>query len=224
MKMKQLALALFLLPLALTLAPFPVAAQAVNAPIKPAQLTEKETADVSRIETYLNDLRSVEANFLQVSDNGSLRHGHIAIQRPGKMRVTYDPPDKDFIVADGTFVHMWDDELGQQTSVPVGDGIAEFILSDPIKLSGDVVITRYVRYPAKIELSLVSKKEPGEGELTLVFEDRPLQLRQWKVLDPQGRTTGVSLEQPREGVTFADGTFSFVSPKLGLSPNARQRK
>lgn len=111
----------------------------------PAKLSAREQADIARIETYLNEMKSVSAGFLQIADNGSLRHGQIAIQRPGKMRVTYDAPDKDFIVADGTFLHMWDDEMQQQTSIPVGSGIAEFILRDKISLSGDVVVTRFMR-------------------------------------------------------------------------------
>lgn len=182
---------------------------------KPAKLSEVEKADIARIEKYLNELKSVSARFLQINDMGNMRNGMIDIQRPGKMRVTYDAPDKDMIVADGNFVHMWDDEMGQQTSVPVGSSIAEFVLRENIKLSGDVVVTRFARYPAKLEVSLVSVKEPDQGELTLVFEDKPLKLRQWKVLDPQGRTTGVSLENAREGVSFDDGTFNFVSPKFG---------
>ncbi|MDD3181816.1 MAG: outer membrane lipoprotein carrier protein LolA [Alphaproteobacteria bacterium] len=188
-----------------------------KAALKPAKLSAAERADVVRIESYLNDLKSVGANFLQVNESGALRHGAISIQRPGKMRVVYDPPDKDFIVADGSFVNIWDDEMKQQTSVPVGSSIAEFILRENIKLSGDIVITRYARYPAKIELSLVSAKEPGDGELTLIFEDRPLKLRQWRVLDPQGRTTGVNLENAHEGVTFPENTFVFISPNLGKS-------
>lgn len=198
----------------------PAFAKSEKPAVTPAKLTTAEQADVARIETYLNELKSVGANFLQVNESGSLRHGAISIQRPGKMRVVYDLPDKDFIVADGNFVHMWDEEMRQQTSVPVGSSIAEFILRENIKLSGEVIITRYARYPAKIELSLVSAKEPGEGELTLVFEDKPLKLRQWKVLDPQGRTTGVNLENAREGISFPENTFVFVSPNLGRSGNA----
>ena len=185
------------------------------AKIEHAKLSVKDREDVARIEKYLNELKSVSANFLQISDGGEFRHGDIAIQRPGKMRVTYDPPQRDFIVADGTFVHIWDDDLKQQSNMPMGNSIAEFILRDPIKLSGDVTVTRFARYPAKMELSLVSTKDPHDGELTLIFEDKPLQLRQWRVVDAQGRTTGVNLENAREGVSFPAGTFSFAPPNLG---------
>jgi outer membrane lipoprotein-sorting protein len=195
-------------------APFPASA-APQPTAAPAKLTERDKADIARIQTYLNDLKSVSADFLQINDGGEMRHGKIAIQRPGKMRVTYDPPSKDLIVADGDFVHIWDSELNQQSNIPVGSSIAELILRDPIVLSGDVTITRFARYPAKMELSVVSTKDPGDGELTLIFEDKPLQLRQWRVLDAQGRTTGVSLENEKEDVSFSPDIFSFTPPNLG---------
>lgn len=198
------------------------AAPAVETP-KPAKLSAREEKDVKRIETYLNDLKSVSAKFLQVSDSGAIRTGAIAIRRPGRMRVTYDEPDKDFIVADGSFVNIWDDEMQQTTTVPMGDGIADFILREKIALSGDVMVTRFAYYPAKIEVSLVSIKNPNEGELTLIFEDKPLRLRQWRVLDTQGRTTGVNLENAREGVEFPDGTFSYIPPNIGKTGRSTRK-
>lgn len=197
----------------------PTPAPTIDVPIA-AKLSIKEKADVERIEVYLNDLKSVGAHFLQVSDSGNLRHGAISIQRPGKMRVVYDDPDKDFIVADGSRLNIWDDEMGQQTSLGLDEGLASFILRDNIKLSGDVIVTRFVRYPAKIEVSLVSVKDPHEGELTLIFEDTPLKLRQWRILDAQGHTTGVNLENAREGIEFPENTFVFVSPKLGKNKDS----
>jgi len=190
--------------------------------VTPAKLTAAEQSDIARIESYLNELKSVGANFMQVNDTGALRHGAISIKRPGKMRVVYDEPDKDFIVADGSFVHIWDDEMQQQTNVPVGSSVAEFILREHIKLSGDVVVTRFARFPAKLEITIVSSKEPQDGELTLIFEDKPLKLRQWRVVDSQGRTTGVNLENAREGIEFPENTFVFVPPTLGKSGNSKR--
>lgn len=185
-----------------------------------AKLSKLEKEDILRMETYLNTVKNVRADFMQVSDMGTMRLGKIALSRPGKMRVDYDAPDKDFIVADGFMVHMWDDEMQSQTSVPVGEGIASFILRDPISLTdGDITITRFARYPAKIEVSIVSTEAPDEGELTLVFKDKPLKLSQWKVLDPQGRITGVNLQNTEENVKFKSNKFVFVSPKFGKPTN-----
>lgn len=182
-----------------------------------APLDDKAKADVERIEAYLNKLKSVSASFIQVDDRGEFRDGDIAIERPGKMRVTYDGPDSDFIVADGSVVHMWDAEMQQQSNVPLGSGIAELILRDPIRLEGDVTVTRVERFPSKLEMTVVATNDPGEGSLTLIFEENPLQLRQWRVVDAQGRTTGVNLQNVREGVSFPDNMFSFMPPNLGKS-------
>lgn len=175
----------------------------------------QDQADIARIEQYLNHLHNISADFMQIDDAGGIMHGKIAIQRPGKMRVTYDAPNKDFIVADGDVVHIWNDDLKSQTNVDEGASLAEFILRDPIKLSGDVTIVSLKHYPAKMELTLIETKDPAVGQLTLVFEDHPLLLRQWHVLDPQGRTTGVNLENEREDVTFSSTLFDFVPPNFG---------
>jgi outer membrane lipoprotein-sorting protein len=200
-----------------------VAANAATPTAKPAKLSPADKADVERIEKYLNELKSVSANFLQVNDGGEFRHGTIAIQRPGKMRVNYDPPQKDLIIASDGIVHIWDAEMGQQTNLPVDSSIAEFILRDPLKFSGDVTMTHFARYPAKLELTLVATKDPAEGELTLIFEDKPLQLRQWRVLDAQSRTTGINLENTHEGVSFPPNTFDFIPPNLGKSPKSNAK-
>jgi outer membrane lipoprotein-sorting protein len=204
---------LFLI-LVLCLAPF-FAAHAAEPAVTPAALSAQDKGDLDRIADYLNGLKNISADFLQVDDAGGMLRGEIMISRPGKMRVTYEAPDKDFIIADGSFVHIWDDQLQSQTNVEQGSSLAEFILRDPVKLSGDVTVTKFARFPAKLEVTLVQSNDPGTGSLTLVFEDKPLKLRQWKVTDAQGRTTGVSLENMSEGTAFPASTFVFVPPNFG---------
>jgi outer membrane lipoprotein-sorting protein len=209
----------FILFLALFCAGSPVLASPPAAPgaakIAEPTLSPQDINDIHRIEDYLNGLRSISADFMQIDEQGGIMRGKIAIQRPGKMRVTYDPPSKDFIVADGDWVHIWNEDLKSQTNVEQGSSLAEFVLRDPIKLSGDVTITRFQRFPAKLEVTLEQTGDPAAGSLTLVFEDHPLLLRQWKVHDPQGQTTGVSLENEQSGVSFPESTFLFVPPNFG---------
>lgn len=192
---------------------------AVETAVQP-QWSPQDTEDLHRIEIYLNGLRSIAADFLQVDEEGHMLHGKIAIQRPGKMRVTYDAPNKDFIVADGDWVHIWNEDLKAQTNVEQGSSLAEFVLRDPIKLQGDVTVTKLKHLPAKVEMTLVQTQDPAAGSLTLVFEDHPLLLRQWKVLDPQGHITGVNLENEEMDVKFPRSTFIFVPPNFGKGGKA----
>lgn len=200
---------LFLLML-LCLAPLAARADS-SAAQTPAAMPPQAIADLSRIEAYLNGLKNISADFLQVDDAGGIMRGEIAISRPGKMKVTYNT-NKDFIIADGSFVHIWDDQLQSQTNVEQGTSLAEFILRDPVRLHGEVTVTKFRKWPTKLEVTLVQTDDPGAGSLTLVFEDKPLKLRQWKVIDPQGHETGVNLENMSEGMVFPSSTFVFVPP------------
>jgi outer membrane lipoprotein-sorting protein len=197
-------------------APAPLPHQAPAIDQAPAQkLTAQDRSDIQRIELYLNELKSITADFMQIDDHGGIMHGSIVIKRPGKMRVTYTEPKGDFIVADGDFVHIWNADLQSQTNVPENSSLANFILRDPIALSGDVTVSRFQRFPAKLELTLVETDDPAAGQLTLIFEDHPLLLRQWRVIDPSGHTIGVNLENEQSDVEIADNMFNFVPPSFG---------
>jgi len=180
-----------------------------------AKLSAADLADVGRIERALNEVRSLQAKFLQIADNGGKATGTFQMFRPGRMRLVYDPPIKDFIVSDGWFVFFWDAELQQQSSQPIGASLADFFLRETIKLAGDVTITKLVRQASMIEVSIVQTDDAGKGELTLVFEDKPLKLRSWRVVDAQGLTTIVALSDVKTGVIFPEDTFLFHAPTLG---------
>lgn len=199
------------------LVPLPamLAQSAVAAPASPVSLSAQDQAVVAKVEEYLNGITTLQSKFLQVAPNGRQATGTFYLWRPGRMRLEYDRPLKDFIVADGSFVFYWDGEMRQQSSAPIGSTLADFILRKNIRLSGDVTVTEVFQAPGVIEVSLLETKDPGKGTLTLVFEDRPFQLRKWRVLDAQGMTTEVALLNPRTDVTFDREMFYFKEPARG---------
>nr|WP_295831955.1 outer membrane lipoprotein carrier protein LolA [uncultured Azospirillum sp.] len=199
------------------LAPLPalLPSAAIAAPATPVSLSAQDQAVVAKVEEYLNGITTLQSKFLQVAPNGRQATGTFYLWRPGRMRLEYDRPLKDFIVADGSFVFYWDGEMRQQSSAPIGSTLADFILRKNIRLSGDVTVTEVFQAPGVIEVSLLESKDPGKGTLTLVFEDHPFQLRKWRVLDAQGMTTEVALLNPRTDVTFDREMFYFKEPQRG---------
>ena len=177
-----------------------------------AQLSAEDRAAVTQAEQALNAVHTLQSKFVQLNPDGRQAGGTFYLSRPGKMRLEYDAPVKDFIVADGLFLFYWDSEMKQQSSTPIGSTLADFILRPDIKLSGDVTVTDVFRAQGVLEITLVETKDPRKGSLTLVFEDRPLQLRKWRVLDAQGLTTEVALLNPRVGVPLSSDLFYFKAP------------
>lgn len=177
-------------------------------------LSEADRGEVRRVESYLNGIKTLKSQFVQVSPDGSLVRGTFYLSRPGRMRLEYDPPIKDYVVADGLFVFFWDDRMQQSSSTPIGATLADLLLRENLKLAGEVTVTRITRAPGELEISLIQTDDPGKGELTFIFEDKPLRLRKWRVLDPQGLTTEVGLLGPQVGVALEKDLFYFKDPTL----------
>lgn len=186
------------------------AVPALAVPAPPSQ----DAADLHRIETYLDGVTTLSAGFEQTNQDGSSESGKVWLSRPGKMRFEYDPPVKMTIVSNGDYVAVDDQELKQVQFYPIDATPAWFLLREGIKLSGDVTVTRFERGPKSFRVTCVATKDPRNGAITLVFSDEPLALRQWTVLDAQGRTTTVALTDPQQGGTLDSALF-----KLPAQPN-----
>jgi outer membrane lipoprotein-sorting protein len=192
-------------------------APAASAPAKltAAPLNEQDRADVGRIETYLNGLRTATAKFLQTSDNGGIARGQFYLSRPGKMRFEYEPPTPVLMVSTGGSLVYYDSLLKQTSYLPIDSTPLGLLLRDNMKLAGDVTLTRFERGPGTIRLALVQTKEPDQGSLVLTFGDRPLALKQWTVIDQQHKTTTVTLTEMQTGVTLDSRLFQFTKPEDG---------
>jgi outer membrane lipoprotein-sorting protein len=172
-----------------------------------APLSAEDAADLKRIETYLGGIKTMQAVFQQTNPDGTTADGELYLSRPGKMRFEYQPPVQMFIVSDGNYVAVDDLELKNVQFFPVDDTPVWFLLREAIKLSGDVTVTKFERGPKVLRVTCVQTKSPNDGAITLVFQDDPLVLKQWIVLDPQHRLTTVALVDPREGVALKPEMF-----------------
>lgn len=178
-------------------------------------LSAQDKADIARAEDYLNGVTTLKARFLQVSPNGVSVEGDAYLSRPGKLRLQYDPPSPLLVVADGTFLIIHDSQLGEPSYLPLGSTPAGVLVRPGVKLEGgDVTVTRVVRLPGVVRISLVEADDPAAGELTLVFSDKPFALKQWQVKDAQHQVTTVSLFQAQNGLSLDPKLFEFKDPKF----------
>lgn len=188
------------------------AASAANV-ARPAALTPQDRADVQRIETYFDTIRTMQSKFLQFSDNGGMAAGKVYLSRPGKMRFEYDPPTQLLMVASSGILAYYDLRMQEESNVPLSATPVAILLNDHVSLSGDVTITKFERDAGTLRVTLQQTKDPAQGSLTLVFGNNPLQLKQWLVLDAQGTTTKVTLVDPQFGMRLDSKLFNFVNPR-----------
>ena len=193
-------------------------------PILPARAQAVDRALVQQVETYLNGLRTLRARFQQVAQDGAVATGTAWISRPGRMRFDYDPPEPLLLVASGGQVMLFDRELGQPSTVPAGSTPLGLLLRPEIRLSGDITVTATERAGGFIHVSLHRTGAPAEGRLTMSFQEQPMALRQWTVLDAQARQTRVTLYELDTSVRPDTRMFDFNDPRFLEEERARARR
>ena len=145
----------------------------VLARAQPVPLTAQDQADIARVEAYLNTIRTLKARFQQIAPNGSVSGGDAWLQRPGRMRFQYDPPAPFLLVAGHGLLVFNDSQLEQTSNIPLGRTPLGLLLRDNVKLSGDITVSRILRYPGQLQITLYRTDSPSDGTLTLIFADQP---------------------------------------------------
>ena len=165
-------------------------------------LTQAAGDDVQKAEEYLRGLTTAKADFIQRAHNGARLSGTFYLDRPGRLRFEYNEVD-DFIVADGFFIYFFDSELNEQTNAPIGQTLADFLLREDLKLSGDINVEAIGYEDGLKTLELIQTDDPAAGRVKLYFSKVPFELKKWQVTDAAGLTTEIELKNMEKDLKLA---------------------
>lgn len=166
---------------------------------------DRET--LAQLLDYLNRIDTLKSRFVQVSSNGAYAEGDLYLDRPGRMRFEYDPPHPALLIANGVTLLYYDRELQQATFLPLWETPLWFLIREEIDLEKGVELQSIERRAATIRVTLQLSAEGGEGQVTLVFGDRPVSLHSWEIQDAQGISTQVALVNPDFGAKVERSLF-----------------
>lgn len=184
-----------LAPLALIVLSMPV----VAAPVPLADLS-----------AYLNTITSVQTDFTQVNADGSVVLGKLFIQRPGRVRFEYAPPDKSLVLASSGNVAIFDAKSNQPPEqYPLRRTPLSLILADRINLAKAKMVMGHKEVDNTTRVVAQDPEHPEYGTIELVFTASPVTLRQWIITDDVGQQTTVILGDLTTGKGFAPGFFNI---------------
>ncbi len=177
---------------------------------------------ISKAQNYMNSLKTAKARFIQTAWDGTQVTGTFYLNRPGKLRFEYDPPIKDFVVADGFFIYFYDSQMKEQTNAPIGQTLADFLLRKNLSFTDDktISIEEVSKSSNLIKIKLVQTADKAAGSLTLGFTEEPFSLKKWRVVDAQGMITEIELYRLELGIDLDKNLFIYKNPdKPKLSYN-----
>lgn len=189
-----------------------------------AAASAQTAGDIAKIEDYLNNIKTLQASFVQTASNGNTSEGKLYIAKPNKLRMEYNPPISVLIVGDGNYIIYNDKELDQVTHIDYDDIPASLILANDVKIDGKKIkVTDFYKDSGTTEIVLEYKEKDGVGPITLVFSNNPFELKQWKVVDPQSVEITVSLYNAETDTALDSSLFKFKNNKNSRSFTAPRR-
>ncbi len=187
-----------------------VGAAALNiAPGLPsAAAAQAVPAAAQRIADHFSSVRSMTGEFVQFGPKGEQTGGKFFLERPGKIRFNYDGSSKFRVIADGKSVVILNQKLQTSDLYPLSKTPLKLLLDERIDLSGDKV--RNVKQEDDLTtIQLADKSVFGNAMITMMFDPKTFELRQWTITDAQGKDTTVMIFNVQEGVRFAADTFTI---------------
>jgi len=175
---------------------------------------------VARMHAFLQDVKSLKADFSQVVLDPNQRQvkqstGTLIIKRPNHFRWDYAKPNQVIIVADGAKLWMYDVELQQVTVKPLNDTLAA---SPAVLLAGSNDVEKSFSVEdlgskdglAWVQLAPKVKDTDFES-VKLAFKGSDVAVMELK--DNLGNLTRISFDHVERNAAVADEAFKFTPPK-----------
>jgi outer membrane lipoprotein-sorting protein len=145
------------------------------------------------ITAYFNSFRLMEGEFIQFGPSGEQTEGVFFLSRPGKIRFHYRAPTRLDVIADGSSVAIKDGKSQTQDMYPLSKTPLRYLLAERIDLTSPDLVNEVHEEADLISVVIVERTALVDGKLTMIFDRRTYELRQWVVTDAQGLNTSVAI-------------------------------
>lgn len=188
------------LPVAVLL---PVSAQAQNA-----------AAEAQKIADHFSSIRTMTGEFVQFGPKGDQQSGTFYLERPGKIRFNYEnSPIR--VISDGQSVVVNNRKLDTWDQYKLSTTPLKMLLDSRIDLSGGRL--KQVRQePDMITLVVGDRSIFGDSKITMMFDPKTYDLKQWTITDAQNLDTTVMVFNVRTGVRFTDDMFKIDYQRIAM--------
>ena len=155
---------------------------------------------IKDIQTYFLNLKTLEADFIQIGPRGNISKGKLYLDLPGKIRIDYKQPNNLLITSQGFWLYIQDRKLKQTNNVPIKQTPLNYLLKKNIDFNNKSLDLKIKKESGLIILSIKELNKLDESKLILQFSEKPLNLKKWVIEDEFNNQTNVLLQNLHLGI------------------------
>ncbi|KGD87455.1 MULTISPECIES: outer membrane lipoprotein carrier protein LolA [Rhizobium/Agrobacterium group] len=161
-----------------------------------------------KIADHFSSVKTMMGEFVQFGPRGEQTGGKFYIERPGKLRFNFEDPSPIRVIADGKNVVIGNLKLKTWDIYPLSKTPLSLLLASRIDLGNQMV--RDVQEESDLTTIVLGNKTVfGDSTITMMFDSKTYDLRQWTITDAQNKDTSVMIYNVQNGVKFDDKVFTI---------------
>ena len=155
-----------------------------------------ETQLIQRAEQAITGIKTLQADFLQISSDGSVGEGILYFRRPTQLRLEYKNPETLTLITSSVWLYV-DDKIAKSVqAIPIGQTPLSPLLQEIVSFRSEKFSTSARASDGVALISMTKEDGEAAGQLDLEFDTDSWQLRRWVITDLLGIKTTVTLQNP----------------------------
>ncbi|MEM9732461.1 MAG: outer-membrane lipoprotein carrier protein LolA [Pseudomonadota bacterium] len=185
-----------------------------------ARVSASDKKAVAAISKHFSSVPTMMGEFIQFGPNGEQTGGKFYLHRPGRVRFDYNKPSPILVKAWDGSVGVHNRKLKTWDFYPLRKTPLRMLLAKEIDVN-DKSIQSVKREKDLTTVVLGNKSVFGNSTITLMFDPKSYELRQWTITDNQGKDTSVMIFNVKRNVKLSSRLFRMNQREILRQQNSR---
>ena len=169
-----------------------------------AEVTLPKNKSIKLIKDYLGDIKTLQAEFSQTNHTEDIMTGIFFLKKPGKIRLSYDPPQNLQIVSKQQAVLIFDPKNGGSgpLTYPLHSTPLSFLIKDDLSFfineNGESL---------ELDNLIIFKVRNPQYNLSIEFNKNPVSLLGWEFENQMGELIKIRLNNIHKNKYISDEIF-----------------
>ena len=176
---------------------------------------------LEKLTLYMNNIKTLEANFQQINNDNSVSTGSLLLKKPGKLRMKYEEPNESLVLVSSGFVTIFDlksNALPQNFALE--NSPFRILLFSDLSLEMVNMDVNYNSEESKTMLTVKDLENQNKGYIEMTFTDNPIVLKKWLLVNSMEEKIIVKLTNVSLGGNMSNSLFD-ATLELGKIENNR---
>jgi outer membrane lipoprotein-sorting protein len=164
----------------------------------------------TKLEKYLNNTKTLTANFVQLNIDGTISEGSFFLKKPGNIRWQYDEPNKLQVLLKAKKLIYYDVDLDEVSYIDAKNTMLSFLSRPNINISEFKDIKKVELKNGLISMEVISQDKDVYQRQILYFNQEPVFIKKVEIYEEaEPQPTIVTFSNIKEGVALEMSIFEL---------------